>query len=113
MKFNVLEELEFIPKWRGNHKDDQPAKFIIQPLNKTELSRAQQTYTINGKFKIDFDYEYIFEHGVKSVDNLRVNNTVNLKPADWVKVKGIGGLIDEVAIEILRISRIDEEDKKK
>ena len=113
MRYNIKKEIEFIPSWEGNDKQDEPIKFYLKHLNVTERDDifspvADET----GRVKVKLNSIKAFTIGVSKIENLTVDGKEITTPRAMLQLPGFYELMIEVATRIMTMNAFDEEAQK-
>jgi hypothetical protein len=112
MKFTLKREDEFIPKWNGNDKQDEPIKFTIRALNTVERdSIFTISHNLDGVPLVKTDFLKAFRIGVVRVSGLTVDGAEVSKAEEVIKLPGFYELVLEVGTEVIARNPFEQNSK--
>lgn len=108
MKFTIAREIEFIPKWNGNDKSDEPIKFTLKYLNSIERDAVMGlSFDQEGKVQIKPDHLKACRLGIKKIDSLNVDGPI-ISAEPFLKLPGFYELFLEVGGQIISMNPLPD-----
>lgn len=73
MKFRLAKDLDFVPVWQGNNKQDEPITFRLRYITVPERDELLAPAFEDGKVTIKPNYPKAFRLGVAGISGLNVD----------------------------------------
>lgn len=106
MDISFADNWEYIPEWNNNKNEATPIIFYMNYLTASEKSKClkEEYFTDDSgqtRVRIIPDRDKFFRFAVSKIDNLKINGKTISNANDFLAIKRIGKLFDEVVTQII------------